>query len=74
MCVCVCVCVCVAGCIEHRGHLSDCLRLLREVLFEARVNLRQSESSKIRLETEKALLAVSDDSDLAICKHTRPSP
>lgn len=60
-------------CIEHRSHLSDCLKLLNKVLFEARVNLQQPETSKIRLETEKALLAVSDDSDLAKCKQTRPS-
>ncbi len=72
--MCVCVCVCGGWCIEHRSHLSDCLKLLREVLFEARVNLRQPEIPKIRLETEKALLAVSDDSDLAMCKQTRPSP
>lgn len=76
-CVCVYVeaAVCLTGwCIEHRSHLSDCLKLLSEVLFEARVNLRQPETSKIRWETEKALLAVSYDFDLAICKHTRPSP
>ena len=32
-----------------------------EVLFDGRVNLRQSESAKIRREAEKALLAVSGD-------------
>jgi len=80
VCVYVCVCVCVKAavcptgwCIEHRSHLSDCLQPLSEVLFEARVNLRQPETSKIRLETEKALLAVSDNSDPAVCKQTRPS-
>ena len=73
VCVCVKAAVCLTGwCIEHRCNLSDCLKLLSKVLFEARVNLRQPETSKIRLETGKALLAVSDD--LAICKQTRPSP
>jgi len=77
----VCACVCVDAlvlltdwCIEHWSHLSECLKLLNEVLFEASVNLQQPETSKIRLEKEKALLAASDDSDLAICKQRRSLP
>lgn len=57
--------------IEGWSHLFDCLKPLREVLFEARVNLRQPETSQIRSEMEKALLAVPDDSNLPINRQGR---
>lgn len=57
---------------EHRSHLFDYLELLGKVLFKARVNRQQPETSKTRLEAEKVSLAVSDNSDPG--KQTRSAP
>lgn len=53
---------------------NDCLKILGMFLFEARENLWRPETSTVRVETERALSAFSDDSNLTMYKHTGPLP